>query len=69
MIFIDLVQEKGSVLNPLLFNIVTSKIMQEFLLSVSFADDIFLASDRVAKHQKVFDKRQKIFNDLSVNQV
>ena len=52
------------VLSPLLFNIVinflTSKVIHELLLSVLFADDVGLASARVAKLQEVFDKRKKI---------
>lgn len=45
---------QGSVLSPLLFNIVldflTSKIVQKILLSFR------LANERVAKLQKLFDK-------------
>src|SRR5687768_2879865 len=51
---------QGSVLIPLLFiiviNFLTSKLMQELLLSLLFADDVGLASERVAKLQEVFDK-------------
>src|SRR5687768_1441812 len=52
---------------PLLFiiviNFLTSKLMQELLLSLLFADDVGLASERVAKLQEVFDKRKNILED------
>ena len=58
---------QGSVLSPLLFNIVlnflTSGIMQELLLSLLFADDVGLASERVSKLQGVFDKWKQILED------
>src|SRR5687768_17902398 len=57
----------GSVLSPLLFiiviNFLTSKLMQELLLSLLFADDVGLASERVAKIQEVFDKWKNILED------
>lgn len=58
---------QGSVLSPLLFNIVinflTSKLMQDLLLSVLFADDVGLTSERVEKLQEVFDKWKNILED------
>lgn len=51
---------QGSVLSPLLFNIVmnyiTSNITDKLLLSVLFADDVGLASDDAAKLQDIFNK-------------
>ena len=37
--------------------------MNELLLSILFADDVGLASERVAKLQEVFDKWKKILED------
>ena len=65
--FVLLGVHQGSVLSPLLFNIVlnflTSGIMQELLLSLLFADDVGLASERVSKLQGVFDKWKQILED------
>ena len=58
---------QGSVLSPLLFiiviNFLTSKIMQELLMSVLFADDIGLASERVEQLQEVFNKWKNILEN------
>src|SRR5687768_5982162 len=65
--FVLLGVHQGSVLSPLLFiiviNFLTSKLIQELLLSLLFAEYVGLASERVAKLQEVFDKWKNILED------